>query len=286
MMAAVVHSLIRSTTTSSHLIMRKVFLSSQKVIRSRRISHRLAVVTSEERLEGVGGEAVVSSKAVVVRRRSSKKLTPLSPTLPAGITTTTTPPPSDSDSTTIQDDSDCNSKPKGTSRRRSSGSSSHFSSTPPPPPPAVGVTNSGTTTTADDMITKNTHKTDTDITSSLLSFTIYGDPVALSRHRATTRGIMYNPSAKLQKDFLDACQPFLPSQPLDGPLDASLIFFITRPKSHYGTGRNAGILKPEIEQYHSKKPGSLFPLLPQYVYYVLATYNDHEWNNLYDNRCG
>ncbi|MCX4550539.1 MULTISPECIES: RusA family crossover junction endodeoxyribonuclease [unclassified Streptomyces] len=32
--------------------------------------------------------------------------------------------------------------------------------------------------------------------------------------------------------------------PLTGPLEASMVFSFTRPKSHFGTGRNAGVLKP------------------------------------------
>ncbi|WP_433856737.1 RusA family crossover junction endodeoxyribonuclease [Streptomyces kronopolitis] len=33
-------------------------------------------------------------------------------------------------------------------------------------------------------------------------------------------------------------------RPLDEALEASMVFSFNRPKSHYGTGRNAGILKP------------------------------------------
>jgi crossover junction endodeoxyribonuclease RusA len=32
--------------------------------------------------------------------------------------------------------------------------------------------------------------------------------------------------------------------PLDGPLEVVMVFTLARPKSHYGTGRNAAVLKP------------------------------------------
>lgn len=35
-----------------------------------------------------------------------------------------------------------------------------------------------------------------------------------------------------------------PAAPLDGPLVADMVFTMPRPKGHYGTGRNAGALKP------------------------------------------
>jgi len=43
-------------------------------------------------------------------------------------------------------------------------------------------------------------------------------------------------------------------EPITGAvrLDCELIF--ARPKSHYGTGRNAGKLKPSAQKYHTQKP--------------------------------
>jgi Holliday junction resolvase RusA-like endonuclease len=37
--------------------------------------------------------------------------------------------------------------------------------------------------------------------------------------------------------------------PLDGPLALSLTFYADRPNTHYGTGRNAGCLKPSAPAY-------------------------------------
>src|SRR5690606_2131445 len=41
-----------------------------------------------------------------------------------------------------------------------------------------------------------------------------------------------------------AAIPARPLAPLDGPLVADMVFTMPRPKGHYGTGRNAGVLKP------------------------------------------
>jgi crossover junction endodeoxyribonuclease RusA len=40
----------------------------------------------------------------------------------------------------------------------------------------------------------------------------------------------------------------------EGPVWARFTFFFPRPKSHYGTGRNAGILKESAPMYHSSPP--------------------------------
>jgi hypothetical protein len=69
---------------------------------------------------------------------------------------------------------------------------------------------------------------------------------------------MYNPSAKLQKEFSEACAEQLPIIPLQGPLEATLVFYFKRPKNHYGSGRNAHILKPAVVEaglWHSKRKG-------------------------------
>lgn len=42
--------------------------------------------------------------------------------------------------------------------------------------------------------------------------------------------------------------------PLDVPLAASVSFTFTRPKSHYRTGRNAGLLKPSAPRFHAQPP--------------------------------
>lgn len=43
-------------------------------------------------------------------------------------------------------------------------------------------------------------------------------------------------------------------QRLDGPVSCRLTFYMPRPKSHYRTGRFAGLLKPLAPVYSSKRP--------------------------------
>lgn len=42
--------------------------------------------------------------------------------------------------------------------------------------------------------------------------------------------------------------------PFDGPLDVRLGFYFPRPKSHFGTGRNAGLVKATAPEWHTSKP--------------------------------
>jgi len=42
--------------------------------------------------------------------------------------------------------------------------------------------------------------------------------------------------------------------PLEGPLEVTLLFRMPRPGYHFGTGRNAGVLKPTAPTYVDKKP--------------------------------
>jgi Holliday junction resolvase RusA-like endonuclease len=92
-------------------------------------------------------------------------------------------------------------------------------------------------------------------TGQALVFTVYGEPVPLPRHRLS-RGRMFNPSATLQKDFAAACAAKLPLTPLEGAIEATLLFYFKRPKTHYGTGKNAQTMKPAAVaagEWHSKK---------------------------------
>lgn len=43
-------------------------------------------------------------------------------------------------------------------------------------------------------------------------------------------------------------------KPLSGPLMVHVVIFVRRPKGHYGTGRNAGTLKPDSPEFPETKP--------------------------------
>lgn len=96
---------------------------------------------------------------------------------------------------------------------------------------------------------------DSSTVDDTLVLTVYGEPTPLSRHMVS-RGHMYNPSAGLQKEFANACLSSLPSTPLTGPLEAILYFYFSRPKNHYGTGKNSDVLKPlTAGNWHHKRKG-------------------------------
>lgn len=83
----------------------------------------------------------------------------------------------------------------------------------------------------------------------IYSFTVYGEPTPLSRHRLAN-GIMYNPSAKLQKKFLHDAREFLPLEPLEGPISMEMKFYFSRPLSHFRTGKYKNLLKDTAPIFH------------------------------------
>ena len=89
-----------------------------------------------------------------------------------------------------------------------------------------------------------------------ISFTLYGEPIALARHRTVSGGLRtYNPSAADQKKFAKACvtAEVLPAEPLEGPIEACMTFYFQRPKHHFRTGKFAGQLKEGQDVWHNKK---------------------------------
>jgi len=87
------------------------------------------------------------------------------------------------------------------------------------------------------------------------SFVVFGEPMPLQRHRVLRSGISYNPSSKLQNEFLDACANDLPDVPLEGPLEVRMVFYFKRPLAHFGTGKNKAVLKTGMDIWHSKRKG-------------------------------
>ena len=122
--------------------------------------------------------------------------------------------------------------------------------------PAKGVESSPTAPLVEaELSSTEANSAELNETNDPVILTVFGEPTPLSRHMVS-RGHMYNPSAGLQKEFLNACLPSLPSVPLTGPLEATLYFYFGRPKNHYGTGKNSHILKPlTAGKWHCKRKG-------------------------------
>lgn len=94
---------------------------------------------------------------------------------------------------------------------------------------------------------------------------ILGDPLAQKRHRVT--GIpgsadgtrkqsfrQYDPGAASKGDFLSIIQKEAPEIPLTGAVRLDCYFYFQRPSSHYGSGKNAGVLKSSSPTYKISKP--------------------------------
>ena len=91
----------------------------------------------------------------------------------------------------------------------------------------------------------------------MIEFVIDKEPCAQKRHRHVNRGkfvTIYDPSSKDKKDFRRLCIENQPLEPWTDAISIEVTFAFTRPKSHYGAGKNANMLKPSAPEFHTKKP--------------------------------
>ena len=82
---------------------------------------------------------------------------------------------------------------------------------------------------------------------------VEGVPIAKKRPRFVRRGnyvSTYNPQETEEGRFLLMAKSQIPG-PLEGPLRVRCLFYMPRPKSHFGTGKNAGVLKTNAPQHHT-----------------------------------
>jgi len=93
----------------------------------------------------------------------------------------------------------------------------------------------------------------------IISFFIPGNPKALQRHRQG-KFCNYDPSAPDKADFLSVAYKHRPDKPFSGPLKVNSVFTFQRPKNHFGTGKNANVLKASAPYWKTSK-GDLDNLL-------------------------
>lgn len=89
--------------------------------------------------------------------------------------------------------------------------------------------------------------------------TVIGQPKGQPRARAVGRGghaSVYDPdTAEGWKSLIAvAVRDYLPAEPSREAFEVDMYFFFVRPKSHYGTGRNAGKLKASASRVHCQTP--------------------------------
>jgi Holliday junction resolvase RusA-like endonuclease len=90
-----------------------------------------------------------------------------------------------------------------------------------------------------------------------IEITIPGEPKTQQRHRTFKRGTFtgtYDPSEKDKKNFLVLCMGNKPDRPIDSPINMELKFYSGRPKNHYGTGKNANVLKQNAPYFNISRP--------------------------------
>ncbi|MEW2250450.1 RusA family crossover junction endodeoxyribonuclease [Streptomyces sp. NPDC006975] len=99
------------------------------------------------------------------------------------------------------------------------------------------------------------------MTAPALQLTVYGTPGPQGSKNRNAAGALYESSAKVKpwrdavkSAALDALHHDDAWRPLDGPVLLDLVFSLRRPKGHYGSGRNAGQLKPSAPYYPISKP--------------------------------
>jgi Holliday junction resolvase RusA-like endonuclease len=94
----------------------------------------------------------------------------------------------------------------------------------------------------------------------LMRLFIHGKPIAKKRPRFARRGkhvVTYNDQETAEGLWiLEAKKQIreLGGKALHGPLELTVFFAMPRPKSHFGTGRNAGILKSSAPKAHTQTP--------------------------------
>ncbi len=90
-----------------------------------------------------------------------------------------------------------------------------------------------------------------------ITLNIPGVPIAKKRPRFARRGkctVAYSDQKTEEGRFLWEVRTQHAGEQLLGALHMELEFVFPRPKSHYGTGRNADILKKSAPIHHIKKP--------------------------------
>ena len=99
------------------------------------------------------------------------------------------------------------------------------------------------------------------MTTPALHITVHGTPGPQGSKTRNAAGALYESSAKV-KPWREAVKSAALGAlaydeawtPLDEPVRVDVVFTLRRPKSHYGTGRNAGVLKPSAPQHPTGKP--------------------------------
>lgn len=96
----------------------------------------------------------------------------------------------------------------------------------------------------------------------MLKFTVYGTPAQMGSKKAFVRGnraIITDDNSQKRKQWASAvasaaADHMRGASLLHGPIQLTVTFFFARPKSHFGTGKNADQLKSSAPVVHAQSP--------------------------------
>lgn len=90
-----------------------------------------------------------------------------------------------------------------------------------------------------------------------IAFYAVGDPAPQGSHRHVGNGVMIESSKRVKpwrRQVAAAARDAMVGRDmLTGPVAVTLVVHLPRPASHYGTGRNAGRLKPSAPLYPTSR---------------------------------
>jgi len=92
----------------------------------------------------------------------------------------------------------------------------------------------------------------------MLTFEVPGTPAGQGAHRVSSAGRIYEVT-KNHRPWREAIiyaarEAFGDRPPITGPVEVAVVFAFTRPRSHYGSGKNATVLKPTAPLAHVGTP--------------------------------
>ncbi|MET9122941.1 RusA family crossover junction endodeoxyribonuclease [Streptomyces sp. NPDC004528] len=99
------------------------------------------------------------------------------------------------------------------------------------------------------------------MTALAFQLTVHGTPGPQGSKNKSASGALYESSAKVKpwreavkSAALDGLSYDICWSPLREAVRLEVVFTLARPKHHFGTGRNAGLVKPSAPQFPTGKP--------------------------------
>jgi Holliday junction resolvase RusA-like endonuclease len=105
----------------------------------------------------------------------------------------------------------------------------------------------------------------------MIQFEVLGIPKAQPRTKIARQGAFvraYDPAAEEKLSLSAEIKRYAPVKPIDEPIVIKIEFYMPRPNNHYGSGRNAGVLKANAPLWCSSKPD-----LDNMIKYITDTMN-------------